>query len=487
MNYRAHIPGAIAMASFGAFVVSAPLSLPYLIGAAIGGALPDIDQTNSAVNTMASRATDVVSRSSVLPRAAKSILGALGIIFDTIFVKPLGKIWRAFARGPFFKAYRRISSSSLGKKLKMQQVKTASDVAGHRGGATHSINFMIITSVPILPICLFLNALPFWIGLEIGIFAHLVADAMCLSGVKFFWPWSPKIGFQRAPSVGNNGGGQKGRDIRIMPKQLQMKTGAETEYANLESRDPDRKMKKHFVKLEKWYRRIFKLLAVVFIGLVLAGIGPGSGQVLFMGKIIPITKAGVVSTVQTVDNSTSANTGQQAAQNTDTTTPVTVKQDGSTSFSDVDDVNNRDGKAASTTNLSETLGPTSLTYGDISADSLPKGVYKLPDESLWIIGVGPVTPENLDKSPYNFSSADKDRMLQAMQDLRTKPNSTKNSSSDSSQQSTQENGKDDSLFGQIFGGSGGWSIWGSGNTTINIDGGDGIFGFHGLTPYTGGK
>ena len=57
--------------------------------------------------------------------------------------------------------------------------------------------------------------------------------------------------------------------------------------------------------------------------------------------------------------------------------------------------------------------PTSLTYGDLSVAELPKGIVKLPDESLWIVNVGPVNEANLNDPRCSYTDDEKARLLQA--------------------------------------------------------------------------
>ena len=59
------------------------------------------------------------------------------------------------------------------------------------------------------------------------------------------------------------------------------------------------------------------------------------------------------------------------------------------------------------------MGPSSLTFGDLSVAELPKGIVKLPDESLWIVNVGPVNEANLNDPRCSYTDDEKARLLQA--------------------------------------------------------------------------
>lgn len=401
MQYKAHIPAGIAFASLAMLVSGSPLDLLMLVGGAIGGALPDIDVEGSdgqgsAIQSLGSKTNMAMRKTVVLSPVAK-VLSPVTTVLDKIVLTPICKLWRLIATKALGPAYRSIARSGLGRALRLDR----DDPSAHRGGLTHSFFSMILFSLPILPLCLLAGIPQLWAGIMWGMLSHLVCDAFCKSGVKFFWPWVPDIGFRNEDGVGGRDG------IKLLPARCLMKTGKCTNKAELERRrgSRDYPMLRKYYRLEKGWQRVFLVLAIVLPVLVLTGIGPASGTVAFAGKVhdvagkkTAIERQGAADPSMPVEDQANAESAQvakaEAADPNVTTASEAARTDGGR--------NQR---------VDEHKGPGSLTYGDIDANTLPVGIVKMPDESLWVAGVGPVTAETLGNLP--LTDEEKARLLAA--------------------------------------------------------------------------
>lgn len=416
MNYKAHIPAGIAWAGAIMFVSGQPLQIPFILGGAFGGALPDIDHEGSAIfsigekTAQAAASTHRIVHIPVL-HALTRLSAAILAVTDHVIMGTVGKLWNWLARGPFTTFYK-WCYRSFGKSMGWRYDKNPS---AHRGGMTHSLLFLITSSVITLIPSLLMGSLWFWAGCEVGILSHLYADAQCKSGVKFFWPFAPKIGFT------DTGGQNRGRDIRLISPKMQMSTGYCTdrsEYRDLPHNSKEYRMKRKYYWLETGWRILFKALAILFLALTVAGIGIGSGAVAWNSHVLPIAgKARVLSASNDASAGGQQGGTQQAADDTE--------QQASTADEATSDNANESGNAGKqpkatekkskdgTTTVAESKGPTSLTYGDLSVAELPKGIVKLPDESLWIVNVGPVNEANLNDPRCSYTDDEKARLLQA--------------------------------------------------------------------------
>lgn len=445
MNYKAHIPAGIAFAGAGLFLTGSPLDFIVLIGGAIGGALPDIDvdgrnDEGSAIQHVGLKASDQINR--VTNQAGKSgkfigtMIEALARAFDAIIMTPFCRGWRWFAEHVLAKLYYKFMDAF---DLKRRWGWDKEDPSNHRGGLTHSLFGMLLFSVVLIPISLLLGGWGFYIGSMLGYFSHLFCDAVCQSGVKFFWPFLPKIGFV-------NDAGYDGSDgIKLLPAKMLMKTGKCTSRSELRDNkgEDDYKMLRKYYYLEKGWQWLFKFLAVLFIALILLGIGPGSGQIAIAdtlvnlnGKNVSIQQYGdaEVHSQQGTDENGVTGNGNAAAGNPVSSGGNGADADGNASVNGTSNASGNDsGWSASPTDVdgtdgdeqasdanggrmqevAETGGPTSLTYGDLDATTLPKGIIKMPDETLWVVGVGPVNKENLESPKLQLTEKEKQDLLVA--------------------------------------------------------------------------
>lgn len=446
INYKAHIPAGIAFAGGLSMIAGWPAVVPVLIGGAFGGALPDIDIEGSAIENMGDKTAGAVDKAvgkrGDFGKRLSKMSSAIGKSIDMIFLTPIGKIWRFLSKKVFGNIYLKLYH--LGKfgqdgKCLGEVLHWNGDAKpwAHRGGITHSFSFMITSCIVTVPIAFVFQSPEFLIGCEAGIMSHLVADSFCKSGVKFFFPFQPKIGFNNDSDAG------RGRDIRLLPKGMQVSTGKDritnTEldnYPDQEKAMRDRKLRFR----EKMWQWIFKILALlIFIALCIGLVGPG-GIVMnamgqdFSGQTSPV--AAVTNTsddsgkAQDVQNSSFANTESSAAMS------VTTETISSDSNANIPGTGNAQASSANGLDLAragsdlsgadpirlegsspnskpEIKGVTSLTKGDIDVKDLPRGVVKMPDESLWIIGVGPVTRENLNNPMWQFTEDEKIKLMAA--------------------------------------------------------------------------
>ena len=396
MQYKAHIPAGITFASLAMLASGSPFDILMLVGGAIGGALPDIDVEGSegqgsAIQSLGTKTNMAMRKTVVLSPVAK-VLSPVTTVLDKVILTPICKLWRLIATKALGPAYKTVSRSGFGRALRFDR----DDPSAHRGGLTHSFFSMILFSLPILPLCLFAGIPQLWAGIMWGMLSHLVCDAFCKSGVKFFWPWVPDIGFKNEDGVGGRDG------IKLLPARCLMKTGKCTNKAELERHrgSRDYPMMRKYYRLEKGWQRVFLVLAIVTPILVLVGVGPASGTVAFAGKVYDVAgkkaateRQGAVDATAPVEDK--ANAMQAGAEDPNvTTSSEAARTDGGR--------NQR---------VDEHKGPGSLTYGDIDANTLPFGIVKMPDESLWVSGVGPVTAETIGNLP--LTDAEKARLLAA--------------------------------------------------------------------------
>ena len=513
-----------------------PVVVPVLIGGAFGGALPDIDIEGSAIENMGDKTAGAVDqavgkRGSVGKRISKA-LSAIGKAVDMIFLAPIGKLWRFLSKNLFGKVYLKLyhlgkfgsEGKSLGEVLKWNG---EGKPWAHRGGITHSFSFMFTSCIITAPVAFVFQSPEFLIGCEAGIVSHLVADSFCKSGVKFFYPFQPKIGFD------NESGAGRGRDIRLLPKGMQVSTGKDritnTELENYPDQEKamrDRKLRFR----EKMWQWIFKVLALLAIIALFVGLaGPGGVAMSAMGKDFsgqasPIAAAlsdqgetqsgqddgqgGQVAQDASDTTNGNAEAGTSMSVTTETVVPegssstlVDTSQEGSSSNpngidiaragSDLSGVDAISVQGTSANSKPEIKGPTSFTMGDIDVKDLPRGVVKMPDESLWIVGVGPVTRENLDNPLWQFTDDEKIKLIAAAsaQRLNDIPTSVSNIFTDTSQVITDATGEaKDAITGaadetqESVGGIAGWFKDITGIDVSNSGGYKG--GFLGITTWT---
>lgn len=449
--------------------------IPLLIGGAVGGALPDIDTEGAAIEKMgtksASAARKALNKMGSGGKMVSRLMAAVGSAVDLIFLGPLGKLWRFLSENLFGRVYLAIyrfgsfgaNNKSLGEVLHWNG---DSKPWAHRGGITHSFSFMITSCVFTAPVAFIFQSPDFLLGCELGIVSHLFADSLCKSGVKFFFPFQPKIGFD------NENGSGRGRDIRLLPKGLQVSTGKDritdaelNNYPDQAKALKDRKLRFR----EKLWQWIFRVSALICIVLLVVGFAGRTGGVAFSAPIfggepiasieLPIgeqqsntaqwnqgrSSSAQENTEQTSDsadasdNNAIADTGNQSQQQIEPENgTVSATQDtgesANVSGSQVDiasaggelaGVNPYKFDTGSSTTKPEIKGPTSLTGGDLSIRALPKGIMKMPDETLWVIGVGPVSAANLDNPKWMFTKEEKEMLLRAAaaQRLEDIPNS----------------------------------------------------------------
>lgn len=418
--------------------------IPLLIGGAVGGALPDIDTEGAAIEKMgsksASAARKTIGKMGKGGKMASRLMSAVGSAIDLIFLGPLGKLWRFLSENVFGRVYLAVyrfgsfgpDNKSLGEVFHWNG---DSKPWAHRGGITHSFSFMITSCVFTVPVAFIFQSPEFLLGCELGIMSHLFADSLCKSGVKFFFPFQPRIGFD------NENGAGRGRDIRLLPKGLQVSTGKDRiTNAELDNYpDQEKAMKDRRLRFrEKMWQWIFKVSALVCIILLAVGFAGRAGGVAFSAPIFGGEPVAAVELSDWAGQGTSeqserqeANTpSEQQQQGADDAegqgSTVSAVQEGtsatSESGSQVDiasaggelaGVNPYKFETSSATSKPEIKGPTSLTRGDLSIKSLPKGIMKMPDESLWVVGVGPVSVANLDNPKWMFTKEEKEMLLRA--------------------------------------------------------------------------
>lgn len=479
MQYKAHIPAGIALAATVTLVTGQPLDFLMLVGGAVGGALPDIDVSGddnqgSAVQHLGSKAGSAMSKTVVLSPIAK-LTRPIGAVLDVVVLGPACRIWRFLATRLLGPAYMAVAKSGIGRALRLDRDNPAS----HRGGLTHSLLSLLVFSLPLYPLCMLLHVPQLWVGTMVGMISHLICDAFCKSGVKFLWPWVPDIGFRNEDGVGGREG------IKLLPARALMKTGKCATRGELRSHAgrPDFSEYRKYYLLEVGWQRLFQALAFAIPIMIVAGVGPASGKVAFAGTTYDIAHKDAAMITKSLSLSV---------------LPVNDSDPSVKSAKDVAKV--ADGRGA---RVDEHKGPTSLTYGDIDATTLPAGIVKMPDESLWIPAIGrPVNSETINDPSLMLTDEEKGRILAAANWQRigngeiadgvseTVSNLTQNAKetatetfngvvgavtdSTSSQDGTQDQ---DNVAQNIDIPSDG--------IDINLPDGD-FFGFHGLTPFTQG-
>lgn len=469
MQYKAHIPAGIALAATATLVSGQPLDPLMLIGGAIGGALPDIDVSGedgqgSAVQHLGSKATAAMNQTVVLSPIAR-LLRPVASVFDMLVLGPVCRLWRLLAQGVLGPAYLAVARSGLGQALRLD----TDDPSAHRGGLTHSLLSLALFSLPLFPLLMLLHAGAVWVGIMWGMLSHLICDAFCKSGVKFLWPWVPDIGFRNEDGVGGKEG------IKLLPAGVLMKTGKCPSRSELKAHfgSPDFDECKKYYLLEVGWQRFFQVAALVVPLLVLLGVGPASGKVAFAGSTYDLQHKDDAKALQATSSSVD---------------PIDASDPSATTVSEAARV--ADGRGS---RVDEHRGPTSLTYGDLDANTLPGGVAKMPDESLWIPGVGPVNAETLNDPSLMMTDDEKTRLLAAATAQRLSPSNVQQTVSDAVEGAKQgvEQGAEAVQQGvtdvaeQVQENSGGITIGAPGNEThIDLPQQNGVLGFHGLTPFT---
>lgn len=468
MNYHAHIPAGVAFAAGACLVTHIPLSIPMLIAGGIGGALSDIDHPsgNGAVSSLGSKAGGLIQSAT---GGRVSMFKRIGMVGDMIVLKPLVRLWLLLARhvlSPLYMTMYKAFGSGLGW--------SDGDPAEHRGGLTHSIAFMLSTTLLMFPMTNFLMHDNLVLaGLELGILSHLFADSVCKSGIKWFWPWLPRIGYWDDTH-------EKGNGIRLIPVSWCMSTGkcpTRDDYLEL-GRGTKRyaEMRKAYYK-EKGWQWGFKAAMVILTTLCITGVCGGAGSIAWGASQLATSPAGEAR----------ARTTQMREQ--------AVKADVVSEIADggASDGDESDGTTApASTRVGEHRGPTSLTYGDIDATELPNGIAKMPDETLWVVGVGRVSPETLESPTLMLTQDEKSRLLaastaQRLKDIPYGASEAIGSATDTARDAGKAVSDATSDFGDRYDKRGDDSGNGVTGALREMFGGSGDghgFGFLGLTPYT---
>lgn len=421
MNYHAHIPAGMAFAATACLVSGMPLDIPMILAGGIGGALPDIDHPsgNSAITNIGSKAAKTI------PGPLSRLAEVIGKIFDLIVMKPLTMIWLACSKNilsPLYFSLRNAFGARIGWDDE--------DPAAHRGGFTHSLFFVILTSLIMIAFTFIGNSIalilvgetPFsnpigsniWIGLELGIISHLFADSLCKSGVKWFWPWKPAIGF-------SDGTHKRGDGIRLLPVDRCVSTGLcptkEDYMAYGRGTEKYRTMRAAY-RREKMWQWIFKGMLLAVCTAIILGIGPGSGKVAWGESVVQVSESETDGDAKRSDTGglfglvsrlfgNDSNNGTGASIETDRKQGSAVDNEQAiTASTRMVDENGYD-------TVQERKGPTSFTYGDLDFADLPRGIAKMPDESLYVIGVGAVNAETLESPTLQLTQEEKDVLLRA--------------------------------------------------------------------------
>lgn len=449
MNYKAHIPAGVALAAGVTYAFGLPLVVPFIIGGAIGGALPDIDvKEGAAIEKLGSKSADAVKKVTGRSNPLGAILGFFGKALDVVVLRPLGKLWRFTAERVLTPLYYAVlKATRADERLGWQKKPQPYD---HRGGLTHSFFFCFLTSILFLPLSFLLTGgLWLWGGIEVGIVSHLLADSFCRSGVKFFWPWAPAIGFP------DKNGANKGKDIRLLPFPLQMSTGAVANKGEInQAPKEERAVKRKLYYLEKGWQKFFQLSAIILLILTVAGFGVGSGKITLDGNSSVVTAGGAL-TVEKEQPGSATSSGK---------IDVSLLPDSSATAAK---------SAEGRVTVAERVGPASLTAGDADLASLPKGIAKLPDETLWVVGVGEVSKENLNDPKWSFTDNEKTRLLELAGAQRkiTAPNNLAETLSEKAAAAGEEAKSTGNVVTDLLS-----SLLGSANEKSG--------GFYGLTPYT---
>lgn len=501
MQAKAHIPAGITAAALATLLSGAPLDPVMLIGGAIGGALPDIDVAGddgqgSAVQHLGERASGAMRSTVVLSPLAR-VTQPVGQAFDLVVLGPLCRGWRLLAGRALAPAYLAVAQGPVGRVLRLDR----DDPSAHRGGLTHSLLAMGLFSLVILPLCRLAGVPRLWEGIMWGFLSHLLCDAVCKSGVKFLWPWAPNIGFRNEDGVGGREG------IKLLPAGALMKTGKCTSRAELRRHLGERgygDLAKCYW-LETGWRVLFQLTALAVPAMVVLGVGPASGTIEVgpwsfdvAGKQAAAALASTTDQTLPVEDQVGAvsQADAQVAQ-ADADDPLV------TSASDAAQVDGGRG-----VRVDEHKGPTSLTYGDVDATALPRGIAKMPDESLWVLGVGPVNTETLSDPSVMLTDEEKQALIAAANwQRRSGSGGGLAGLADDRQVAEDVTSGNGGGIGGLLGGDGpsvgpiggtlpdgndliidpGTPSQGSdGGILDGLLGDGGIMGFHGLTPFTQG-
>lgn len=521
----------------------------------MGGALPDIDTEGAAIEKMGAKsaqtANKTIGKLGGFGKGVARLWAAIGKAIDVIFLAPLGRLWRFLSQNLFGRVYLAVyhfgsfgaEEKSLGQLLHWNG---DSKPWAHRGGITHSFSFMLTSCVLLVPVAFIFQSPEFLLGAELGIVSHLFADSLCKSGVKFFFPFQPKIGFD------NENGAGRGRDIRLLPKGMQVSTGKDRltnreldAYADQAKAMRDRKLRFR----EKLWQWIFKVLAALFVVLLVVGVGARSGGIAFSAPIFggePIAElnlsdiganmggtanggggdANATPSKEGAAFQASGNNANAAADNGNTSGSSNNNGDGEQN--DAQDVvsagenssgqqNDSGATSASGSQVNvaqdggtvagvviakipvnmtnntkpEIKGPLSLTKGDVSIRRLPKGIMKMPDESLWVIGVGPVSKANLDNTGgrWIFTEEEKEELLryaaaQRFEDIPTSVSGVFTNTVQNIQDTAQDVADEaQNTANEAKGGLWGWL---SDMTGVDLGGGGGSYqgGFMDMTQWT---
>ena len=131
-----------------------------------------------------------------------------------------------------------------------------------------------------------------------------------------------------------------------------------------------------------------------------------------------------------------------------------------------------------------------MTNGDVSLKNLPRGVYKTPDENLWIVGVGEVNEVNLENPKWTFTEEEKKALLRAVNAQRTEgiPQSASQMAQDlaSAASNAAQSGSEAANEAANAAGEGASGIFEWLKEVTGLGGGGSAYdgGFLGITPYT---
>lgn len=374
MKYASHIPAGVAFAATLNIIIGAGLSVPMLVGGMLGGVIPDMDIQGSAAESTTNKSFKAVKK--VIPGSRNnSITKGLNIItkiIDGIILKPFAMIHRFIAKRFIDPLYYMIADNvDAYEKWGWSKDKPSA----HRG-FTHTLLFIFIFCLPIAIINFVLTGtLFFTLGMLAGLISHLWCDSMCRSGIRWFWPFIPKIGY---PDIR----GQKiGDGIRFLPPSKQVSTGAVQSLKEIEhlkgSREYDEKLTL-FKRERRWQHGIMAYMIIACI--ILLGV---TGA-----------KMSNPDTANATDNSPGIIFAPEKQENKKDIT------------NEKDDINNNSIDndimglpSSTTTGVSKTLG-----LYDVDTRTLPSVLVKLPNGRIVFADGSEITEANLQDPQLHYLS-----------------------------------------------------------------------------------